>query len=170
MQSAQTLTPSLFLSERERNCHIRSLDKPDHYLPADRLATILPLLRGQGRGEGTGQARSPRVHAAKATFFERSGAGGAFTLIELLVVIAIIAILAALLLPALGKAKNQSLNAICKSNMRQIALGILMYADENRDYLPWPGEVDSNREPDWVFGGQGTIDPKNPNSWRAASF
>src|SRR5262245_22458825 len=74
----------------------------------------------------------------------------AFTLIELLVVIAIVAILAALLLPALAKAKAQSQNTICKSNMRQIALGILMYADENRDYLPWPGEVDSNREPDWV--------------------
>ena len=94
----------------------------------------------------------------------------AFTLIELLVVIAIIAILAALLLPALAKAKEQGRSAVCKSNMRQIAYGILLYADENRDYLPWPGEVDANREPDWVFGGQSTIDPRNPNSWKVAAF
>src|SRR5262245_48129834 len=93
-----------------------------------------------------------------------------FTLIELLVVIAIIAILAALLLPALAKAKAQSQNATCKSNMRQIALGILMYADESREYLPWPGEVDSNRDPDWVFGGQATIDPRNPKSWKTPGF
>ncbi len=59
-----------------------------------------------------------------------------FTLIELLVVIAIIAILAALLLPALASAKERAQRAACKSNMRQLALAAMMYADENHDSYP----------------------------------
>ncbi|MCG3122998.1 MAG: hypothetical protein GIKADHBN_01405 [Phycisphaerales bacterium] len=96
------------------------------------------------------------VHVQRDTARRR-----AFTLIELLVVIAIIALLIGILLPALGKARGAARAGVCLSNQRQIGMALVMYGDNNREYIPRAADfINGKRTPAWAFVLRPYCDPR----------
>jgi prepilin-type N-terminal cleavage/methylation domain-containing protein/prepilin-type processing-associated H-X9-DG protein len=87
-----------------------------------------------------------------------------FTLIELLVVIAIIAILAGLLLPALGRAKLKAYGIACMSNVRQLQVAWVMYADDNQQRVVSSGYKSPVEPTAWVAGWE-DFSAGNPDNW-----
>lgn len=92
-----------------------------------------------------------------------------FTIVELLIVVAIIAVLISMLLPALGKVREQANSARCAANVRQIYSGLIAYASDNQERLPIPPWIwDTNPSDPWgypctVFG---VIDFNHGRLWK----
>lgn len=80
----------------------------------------------------------------------RSCRGGAFTVVELLVVIGMLAVAASVLLPSLSRARDTAKHVQCLSNLRQLAMATVMYANDNNSLMPAGAEA-SHKRWDWIY-------------------
>ncbi len=102
---------------------------------------------------------------------DRKTTSGGFTLIELLVVIAIIAILAAMILPALSKAKTKAQGIQCLNNNRQLSLGWMMYAHDANDRLVYASDNGNAGDPinQYAWTQQHLDYSQDPKNWNIAA-
>ncbi|MBS3762748.1 MAG: DUF1559 domain-containing protein [Planctomycetes bacterium] len=115
---------------------------------------------------GTDSALSSKFLSSCSSARTRNNDCQAFTLIELLVVIAIIAILAAMLMPALEQAREAARETVCKNNLRQIYMGIMMYADDYDQHGPFYPYVDPTYGTDSCQYADNFGSPGEYTAWR----
>jgi len=92
--------------------------------------------------------------------YRNKRSAGGFTLVELLVVIGIIALLISILIPALNKARQQSMRLKCLSNLRQLGIASLMYSNDNKQWLAFCNWGPTSPRPGWLYSG--TVVSNNP--------
>ncbi len=94
-----------------------------------------------------------------------------FTLIELLVVIAVIALLVGILLPSLGSARDAARNVVCSSMQRQLVTGMLVYASEQREWIPGPNTSNADLQVDFNPAGDLAAEtPTTSHDWISPSI
>ena len=76
----------------------------------------------------------------------RVGINRAFTLVDVLVTLAVVAVLIGIMMPGLGRVRELSRQVVCRSNLRQVGLGLALYADASRDQLPYSVYIDPRQQ------------------------
>ena len=93
---------------------------------------------------------------------------GAFSIVELLVVIGMLAVAASIMLPSLSRARDSANHVQCLSNLRQLAMATVMYANDNNSLMPAGAEAAAHKRWDWIYWDAAATDPALRDAGRSA--